>query len=269
MNKNSKTMFFFSVLITLVSAYACTTRVSEWALVNVEPTPYDLIYFNTDGKSPDSGFPDMEQAMQANLRFRTIDIDEATDEETSIYQQVKQRGDSKWALFYGNRLVKTILKETDINDLASSPIRDQIASEIKKGKLCVIVYLKSGNRDEDDKGAKAIRASLDKSPLKEIIPVVELGRDVTTERHFVDLLLKVESDLAELEQPMLFGVFGRFRVLEPLVGRGITEENIGFLIEFLTAECSCVIKSGMPGIDMLYTNRWDNYSPALLHKYIE
>jgi hypothetical protein len=79
------------------------------------------------------------------------------------------------------------------------------------------------------------------------------------------MLLNVESDLRSIQEPMLFGVFGRFRVLEPLVGKGISEANINLMIDFFTADCSCVIKDDLPGISILSGANWDNPSPALVN----
>ena len=83
------------------------------------------------------------------------------------------------------------------------------------------------------------------------------------------MLLNVEDDLKGIQEPMLFGVFGRFKALEPLLGKGITEENIGLMIDYLTAQCSCLIKDDLPGTDILFTGKWDNPQPALLNKIMD
>ena len=64
---------------------------------------------------------------------------------------------------------------------------------------------------------------------------------------------------------MLFGIFGRFKALEPLLAGGITEENINLMIDFLTADCSCLIKDNLPGTDILYINKWDSPATALVN----
>ena len=68
---------------------------------------------------------------------------------------------------------------------------------------------------------------------------------------------------------MLFGSFGRFKALEPLLGRGITEENIHLMIDYFTAECSCLIKDDLPGTDILSPDQWENPQTALLNKIID
>jgi len=83
------------------------------------------------------------------------------------------------------------------------------------------------------------------------------------------MLLNVEDDLKSIQEPMLFGVFGRFKALEPLLGKGISEENIRLMINYLTAECSCLIKDDLPGTDILFSGSWENPVPALLNKIID
>jgi hypothetical protein len=137
------------------------------------------------------------------------------------------------------------------------------------GKLCVMVYLKTDDKENDEKGLQALKKALGASPFGKIITVVELSRNSKEEAHFASLLLNVEDDLKGIQEPMLFGVFGRFKALEPLLGRGISEENISLMIDYLTAECSCLIKDDLPGTDILFTDKWDNPQPALLNKIID
>jgi hypothetical protein len=70
--------------------------------------------------------------------------------------------------------------------------------------------------------------------------------------------MTVEPDLAGLvDQPMVFGVYGRARVLEPFVGKGITVDNLTQLVDFVTGACSCQVKDANPGLDLLTTWNWD------------
>jgi len=83
------------------------------------------------------------------------------------------------------------------------------------------------------------------------------------------MLLHVESDLKAISEPMLFGVFGRFRALEPLLAKGISEENIHLMIDFLTADCSCLIKDNLPGMSILSDASWDDPKPALVNRILD
>jgi hypothetical protein len=68
---------------------------------------------------------------------------------------------------------------------------------------------------------------------------------------------------------MLFGIFGRFTALEPLLAKGISQENINLMIDFLTADCSCLIKDNLPGVNILYKSSWENPSPAMVNSILE
>ena len=68
---------------------------------------------------------------------------------------------------------------------------------------------------------------------------------------------------------MLFGVFGKFRALEPLLAKGISQENINLMIDFLTADCSCLIKDDLPGTNILYNGKWENPQTALVNKILD
>lgn len=245
------------VLAGLISL-ACTTRVSEWVLLNALPNQYTLVYFHkgqlTDVQKKEN-LEVTESIKNANIQFRTA---------------AREDVNTPWyGLYYENRLFSKYESPAAIRNLTSSPLRQKVASELMAGKLCVMVYLKSDNKEKDDKGLGTLKKTLASSPFGEIIEIVEISRNSKEESHFASLLLNVEDDLKKIPEPMLFGVFGRFKALEPLLGNGINEENINLLIDYLTAECSCLIKDDLPGTDILYTNNWDNPQPALLNKIID
>ncbi|MDX1285346.1 MAG: hypothetical protein R3182_10045, partial [Draconibacterium sp.] len=103
----------------------------------------------------------------------------------------------------------------------------------------------------------------------DVITVLPLDRKNLEESSFVSMLLNVEDDLKEINEPMLFGIFGKFRALEPLLAKGISEENINLLINFLTADCSCLIKDDLPGVNILYKGSWENPKTALVNKIMD
>lgn len=154
-------------------------------------------------------------------------------------------------------------------NLISSPLREKIAKELMAGKLCVMLYLKTGIRGKDEERLEIVKKTIENSPFGKIITLIELSRNDKNENHFVSMLLNVEDDLRYINEPMLFGIFGRFKALEPLVSKGITEENVNLMINFLTADCSCLIKDNMPGTDILYINNWENPAPALVNKILD
>lgn len=251
------THFKIIILAGLISL-ACTTRVSEWVLLNALPEQYSLIYFHNSPMTETIKEQNLMVAgsiKTANIQFKTVN---RQDIKTSYY-----------GLYYEDRLFSKYNNPDEFRNLITSPLREKIASELLAGKLCAMVFLKTDNKEKDEKGLKTLQNAIALSPFGKIIPVFELSRHSKEETDFASLLLNVEDDLKGIQEPMLFGVFGRFKALEPLLGKGITEENIDLMIDFLTAECSCLIKDDLPGTDILFPDKWENPQPALLNKIID
>jgi len=253
-----KPAYYKIIILAGIISLACTTRVSEWVLLNSLPDQYTLIYFHNGPLNETLKKQNLsvaERIKTANIQFKTV-----------TRQDIKE---PYWGLYYEDRLFSRYNNPDEFRNLTTSPLREKIAAELMAGKLCVMVYLKSDNKEKDEKGLQILQKALGDSPFGKIITVFELSRNSKEEIHFASLLLNVEDDLKGIQEPMLFGVFGRFKALEPLLGKGITEENIGLMIDYLTAECSCLIKDDLPGTDILFTDKWDNPQPALLNKIID
>jgi len=246
------------IVLTGLISLACTTRVSEWVLLNSLPNQYTLVYFHNG-------------QIEENLNKQNLEV--ADRIETANIQLVSvNRQDIEepyYGLYYEDRLFSKYKTADELRDLTSSPLREKVAKELMTGKLCVMLYLKTDDREKDEKGLRTLQNAIGSSPFGKIIPVIELSRNSKDEAHFASLLLNVEDDLKGIKEPMLFGVFGRFKALEPLLGRGISEENINLMIDYLTAECSCLIKDDLPGTDILFTGSWDSPQTALLNKIID
>ena len=252
-----KRIYLRIILLAGIISLACTTRVSEWVLLNAVPFTYTLVYFHSGPVS---------ESVQKQNRVIREDIKNANIR----FEKAKRSGISSpyYGLYYRNRLFSRYERADELAGLASSHLREKIAAELE-GKPCVMLYLKTDDNEKDKKGLNTLHKALASSPFREIITVVELSRNSSDEHHFASMLLNVEDDLKVIQQPMLFGVFGRFKALEPLLGKGISEENIKLMIDYLTAECSCLIKDDLPGTDILFTGKWDNPRTALLNQIID
>ncbi len=250
--------FLRIILLAGLLSIACTTRVSEWVLLNALPNQYTLIYFHN--RPLDESLTKQNQAVfnkikNANIQFKTL-----------IRQEISE---PYYELYYEGRLFSKFKSAEEMKNLTSSPLREKIAAELMSGKLCVMLYLKTDNIEKDVKGLNILHETINSSPFGKIITVIELSRNSKNESHFASLLLNVEDDLKEIHEPMLFGIFGRFKALEPLLGQGISQENINLMIDYLTAECSCLIKDDLPGTDILFNDHWENPQPALLNRIID
>jgi hypothetical protein len=253
-----KPVYIKTAALACLISLACTTRVSEWVLLNAEPGQYTLVCFHKNPLNEQVSLQNKaltDELSGANIRVINAEKNDAIQ--------------PYYGLYYENRLFTRYEKPGQLAGLASSPLRRAIADEIMKGKLCVMLYLQSGNTEKDEKGISALKKTVSSSPFSAIIPVVELSRTDPVENHFISLLLNVESDLKTLKEPMLFGIFGKFKALEPLVGGGITEENISYLIDFLTADCSCLIKDDLPGTDILYSGKWESPRVAMVNAILD
>ncbi len=246
------------ILIAGLLSLACTTKVSEWVLLNALPNEYTLVYFHKDPlteieKQQNAAVENVVKP--ANIQFRSF--------------LMRDTNQPYYGLYYGKILISGYHDLKELKNLISSPVRENIARELMAGKLCVMLYLKSGIKEKDDAGIQIVKKAIASSPFSHIIPVVELCRDDSDEKHFASMLLSVETDLKDIPEPMLFGVFGRFKALEPLLGKGISEENVNLLIDFLTADCSCLIKDDLPGMDILFTNNWESPATALVNRILD
>lgn len=253
-----KSNYLKILIIAAILSLSCTTKVSEWFLLNSVPDNYLLVYYHN------SAIPEsvIRQNKELESRCKTANV---------LFRPVLKEGTEKpyYALYYNNRLFSEYADYNSLHNIEFSPVREEITSELLAGKLCVLFYLKSGNPEKDEKGLQVVKNTVAASPFGNIISIMELDRSSVEEKHFVSMLLNVEGDLKDIHEPMLFGIFGRFRVLEPLLAKGISEENINLLIDFLTADCSCLIKDNLPGISMFCNAVWENPRPAMVNHILD
>ncbi len=96
-------------------------------------------------------------------------------------------------------------------------------------------------------------------PLKVEFSVKRLSR-TQAEPVFRGILMNIVEGLEHYsDQPMVFPVFGRGRFLHPLVGEGIEPGNIEMASAYICGACSCQVKLGNPGVDLLSHMDWYSY----------
>ncbi len=253
-----KLVCFKIMVLGALLSLTCTTKVSEWVLLNSVPDKYLLIYFH-------------ENEITEAVKQQNSEIEKLFNTSNIILKNLQRNEIEKpyYALYYNNRLVTEYANKEELLAITNSPIRKKIADELMAGKLCVLLYLKSGILEKDDKGLEVVKKSVAESPFGSVVSVVDLDRNSTEEGQLVSMLLNVESDLKEIDEPMVFGIFGKFRALEPLLANGISQENINLMLNFFTADCSCLIKDDLPGVSILFNGNWDNPQTALVNKIID
>ena len=166
--------------------------------------------------------------------------------------------------------------------LFNSATRKEVFQKLTSGTSAVWILLKSGRDEIDSIAEKNLAAYLkeaekvyaekiakkkeDKAVKDELlvdIPLQVKFEYISLERSkeesfLVNMLLSLEPDLREIDQPMAFAVYGRGRCLPPLIGKGISRNNIvNEDCSYLCGDCTCEVKEQNPGVDLLFAQDWD------------
>jgi hypothetical protein len=185
------------------------------------------------------------------------------------------------------------LKQESSDILVQSEFLDKVSDDILQGRTAVWVLLESGNKEKDEAAYKILKEGLavveeelelpegvatpdgdvtgeDQPeyidpinqlqaavPLKISFSIAHLKNSNEKEKILLASLLNLEPDLKELKgEPMIFPVFGQGRVMPPIAGEAISEENIYDYAHYLCAPCSCQVKAMNPGMDLLIAKDW-------------
>ena len=277
--KRSAASFAFCCLVALAClalgaapARACDTPVFQYALFNWEPDPYYVFYFHRGGENPQDAAANkiLEQASAmdsfANLLFDRVNV--ANKQEVApggLRSKIWEYHRSERLPFHvvispqGVEIYFGRLSAAGARALLASPKRKQAAQLLCDGKQGVLVLLKCSDKAKNASAEKTVRAAIARAGDEGLnVGFLSLARSDGSEKWFVRQLLNVESDLEGLDEPMVFGMFGRGHVLEPFVGKGITVENMLDLIAFINGPCSCEIKAYNPGVDILLDWDWSS-----------
>lgn len=169
-----------------------------------------------------------------------------------------------------------------------SPLRKSIARKIVDGATAIWIFRDGKDAAANEKAYVELQKQL--TQAEKSIKLPDLDSDEATKAklrvNFVIVRLTQamqktepflngsllhsepgEEPLIEVaDQPMVFPVFGRGRVLFALVGGGINEENVLDTCAFLIGPCGCQVKADNPGWDMLLTMKWDEHVADTLVK---
>jgi hypothetical protein len=183
------------------------------------------------------------------------------------------------------------ISSSTIDQLSDCDLRQTLAKRILEGSSAVFLLLESGDAKKDRAARVIMQTTLTELGEQITLPgtVVAAGSARTADDEINQLksaipfkidfttlslaaptatsastdilrhcLLGLEPDLQELqEEPMLFAIYGRGRVLPPLIGQGINARMISQIAHFVTGACSCQVKAQNPGTDLLLQQNWD------------
>jgi hypothetical protein len=221
----------------------------------------------------------------ANIEFRPVNIDAIKDDADRALLASQKPTAFPWLVVqYPGGLKNDTpissgpLTEDAVSHLVGSPLRTELVRRLASGQTAVWLMLESGHPDKDDATAAKLADELSKladrlklpeltgSPEDEMLSdvplqikfsVLRVPRGAANDPALVEMLLHSESDLVEFDEPIVYPVFGRGRALLPLVGAGITTENIHESAAFLVGACSCEVKERNPGFDLLLSANWN------------
>jgi hypothetical protein len=191
------------------------------------------------------------------------------------------------------------LDEAEIKAMVGSPARDQMMKHLAEGKTCAYVLLTCSDDKKNEAAEKIVKKAIKAVDSGEIefydgelpywgeedeqeegedneekekksphsIGFVKVDRESKTERWLVRSLLSTEPDLKDIDEPMVFAVFGRGRAFPPYLGKGVTYDNMLDYFSEVTGACSCTVKDQNPGIDLLMLNNWDAVAEAMADRY--
>ena len=255
-----KVLFLFSLYFLVLDLCACKVPVFRYALERWEPDKFKILICEKD----------------YNLLNK---------EEKKLFNYVFSNEGENVKIYLPNIPIPFFDEGVvGLQNAFNSPLRTKIYKDLISGTSAYWVFLKSGKQNLDSGIEEIVKKSLasaelfyqnklneelkkndlkddllTKVPLSIKFKYTTLDRDSIEEKHFINMLLTLEPDLKEIDQPMLFAIYGRGRCLPPLVGKGINEFNI--LNEdcgFLCGECSCEIKAQNPGVDLLFNFNWED-----------
>jgi len=278
--------------------FACNVPVYRYAFQYWQQEPYIIEFFHKgiSEKTDLDGLNSLrENSLESlgsyNYILREVEIKD--EEGVSIpypvasgnpYIIIKYPGAEESApAWSGNR------GEIDLNSVLESPARKEAAKRLCQGETTVWIFLESGNEKKDTDARALLERELgaleknlklpDQSDTPQYVmdknteeyskqgitfSIIGIKRTDQRERIFASLLLNTEPDLKDYsEEPMVFPLYGRGRVLYALVGEGITRENIRKTAEFLIGPCTCNIKGRDSGMDVLMTTDWGEVPSGL------
>lgn len=292
--------FLLALLLSVHSLHACSVPVFRYALEKWAADEYQTIVFHRGPLTAaqqvlmqplnGEGLPGQ---LPANVSLQTVDL--AQNPDLALLALWRQLGsDTLPALILkypqksrlSDLLFAGPLTAAAVQQVLDSPARREIIRRIAQGQSVVWVLLETGDASRDAAAAKVAAQRLDylttvlklpaieaqdiasglvsvpKDGLKLAFSVLRMNRKDAAESVFARMLLHSEPDLLDLQEPMLFPVFGRGRALYALAGKGINHETLDEAATFLTGKCSCEVKELNPGVDLLLTADWDGLIKA-------
>jgi hypothetical protein len=129
-NRKMKQSSLKFIAIAALISLACTTKVSEWVLLNAPADKYLLVYYHK-GTLPEP------------VILQNRELEKSTRKANLLFRQIPKPDlqNPYYALYYKNRLFARYDDSRSLSGLMDSPLRKKIAGELMEGQLCVLLYL--------------------------------------------------------------------------------------------------------------------------------
>jgi hypothetical protein len=271
------------------AALACNVPVFRYALERWTPDQFVAVLFFRESFAPEQqallealGKPAQERA--ANLLVCKVDVSRHMSPPFEKLWQAQVQPVLPWLVVrypaqtgIERAVWMSSLNAEAVRTLSDSPTRREVAGHLLNGDTAVWLLLESGNKSQDDAIARMVESESRKLeqtlklpeadpadppmnadvPLRIAFSTVRVSRSDAGERLLLAQLVNWDSKLSQITKPMLFPVFGRGRVLPPVVGESIRSDVLEAIGRLLTGPCSCQIKEMNAGYDLLIAANWD------------
>ncbi len=272
----------------------CDTPVYRYALYRWTPSPYELYHFHSSADSKTAAEKEADAAaaeqvktvleeasrdaiQTANLAYFSIDssdeqqLNQLPPDVRQAFEVNQERSLPDYLLVtpQGVLVFDGNLDVEQANLLLDSPARREIGKLIGQGKAGVTLLLEGKSEAANERAEQLIQDTISQlangtlslpsipEDTNPDVGYVRVARDNPDEQWLIRMLHRVESDLAESEEPIVFTVFGRGRVLFSCLGNGVTAANLQRDLDFIMGACKCTVKSQNPGIDLMIRHNWD------------
>lgn len=271
------------------SSLACQVPVFRYALERWQADPFrlQLIHqgevppeLSVEPKNLNLGFEslDMDKLTQ-NERFAVVGLEKLTEYPAYLLHPPESWENKEPLVFPGTK--------SALDGILDSPLRQRIKNDLLEGQSTVWVLVEGSDQAANEATFNLLDSTLKKAaqaiqipegviqadqvgkvgedinlddvlrssiPLKISFKIERINRNDPAEQTFLRIL--TANRYSPPEEPLVVPVFGRGRTPGPLLGSTITTETITTACEYLCGACSCQVKSGNPGYDLLFQANW-------------
>ncbi len=234
-------------------------------------------------------------ANEINVDLQQVDVDQLSEAERISHPALDHLGEgpglilmppASWKtedpVWVGEATTESLMR------LLDSPLRQRCGDALVKGASAVWVLVECGDAEKDRQARELLEAGVKKAaetlelpegiirredlnkdysnidpdnilrsdvPLHISFATESVSRDDPAEDIFLTML--VEPEALELNEPLIVPVFGRGRTFGGLAASQSSVERIVGASEYLCGACSCQVKEGNPGYDLLIRRNWD------------